>query len=292
MVERYFEKFPVISYSNNSIVDITKRAVLLDKVYNTPLAFFPYTISSEERADQFSYRYYEDPFQTWILYFSNKIVDPYYEWYLHDREFQEYIVKKYGSFDLPQQKIKHYKNDWENSQIININAFNALTPGQKEYWEPVYGYNNLITSYRRKQKDLIVNTNRICSYEVANSAGFIKDEICDIVFNLTYKGQGQVLFSSNNVVKLQHISGTYLSNDSVSITGNSYISGIESNTNTAFTSSTLVSTNIPADEEVYYSPVTYFQYETDKNEFNKTIQIIDKRFSQQLSDNLKTIMEQ
>ena len=110
MVERYFEKFPVISYSNNSVVDITKRAVLLDKVYNTPLAFFPYTIASEERADQFSYRYYEDPFQTWILYFSNKIVDPYYEWYLHENEFYDFMVKKYGSYYDSQQKVKYYRN--------------------------------------------------------------------------------------------------------------------------------------------------------------------------------------
>ncbi|CAB4162767.1 Baseplate wedge protein gp53, bacteriophage T4 [uncultured Caudovirales phage] len=292
MVERYFEKFPIITYSNNSVVDITKRAVLLDKVYNTPLAFYPYTITSEERADQFSYRYYEDPFQTWIIYFSNKIVDPYYEWYLNNREFYDFMIKKYDSIDLPQQKIKHYKNDWETSENINVNGYDALTPGQKEYWEPVYGYNNTIVAYKRKPKDLIVNTNRICSYQVANSSNFIKDEICDIIFNSINQGKGQVLFSSNNVLKLQHISGTYLSNATVSITGNSYIFGNESNTNTSFISSTLSVTNIPADEEIYWAPVTYFEYETNKNEFNKTIRIIDKNFSQQLSDNLKTIMEE
>ena len=60
MPERYFEKFPVITYSNNQVVDITKRVTLLDRVSESPYVFYPYDISNAERADHFSHRYYED----------------------------------------------------------------------------------------------------------------------------------------------------------------------------------------------------------------------------------------
>lgn len=286
-MEKYFEKFPTIQYANTTVVDITKRAVLLDKIYNNPLIYYPYTISSEERADQLSYRYYEDQYQSWLIYFANKIVDPYYEWYLHDKEFSEFIIKKYGSYHIPQQKIKHYKNDWNSEQSITVSRFDSLTIGERKYWEPVYGYNNIISSYKRKEKDWIVNTNKVVKYTVTNTNGFIKDEICTVYLN-NKLGKGQVLFASGTELYLQHVSGYYY--DSTMTETNSIV-GSESELSTEFSAVEISVNNIPADEEVYWTPITYLQYEFDKNEFNKTVQIIDSSLAQQASDNLKDLMK-
>jgi len=287
-MEKYFEKFPLIQYANTTVVDITKRATLLDKVYNDPLIYYPYTISDEERADQLSFRYYEDPYKSWLIYFSNKIVDPYYEWFIHEREFNEFITKKYGSYYIPQQKIKHYKNSWNSEESINVSRFNSLSIGEKKYWEPVYSYSYSISSYKRKQKDWIVNTNKIVKYNVLNSKGFIKDEICNIVFSNDKIGKGQILFISDNIIHLQHISGYY--DDTISSL-TSYILGTESKVESTFSGVELLSTNIPSDEEAYWKPVTYFEYEYEKNEFNKTVQIVDSSFAQLASDNLKDLMK-
>ena len=59
-----FDKFPQITYSNNVIVDITKRVTLLDRVSKNPYIFYPFKIESNERPDQLSNRYYNDPFKT------------------------------------------------------------------------------------------------------------------------------------------------------------------------------------------------------------------------------------
>ena len=72
MAEKYFEKFPVITYSNNQVVDITKRVALLERVSSNPYVFYPYEITSNERADQLSTRYYGDAYRSWIFYISNK----------------------------------------------------------------------------------------------------------------------------------------------------------------------------------------------------------------------------
>jgi hypothetical protein len=290
-MEKYFDKFPKIQYSNNEVVDITKRATLLDKVYNNPLAYYPYAISSEERADQLSERYYKDSYQSWLIYFANKIIDPYYEWYLHEREFNDYIVKKYGSYFRSQQKIKHYKNNWSFEESLTVSGYDALATNQQKYWQPVYGYSNSVVSYKRKELDWVINTNKIVSYDVENSDGFLKEEICFIVFDNTYSGKGQISFSSNNVLCLKNISGTFIDGGDVSISGSSYIYGTESETNTVFTTSTLIVNNIQPEEEVYWRPISYFEYEADKNDFNKTVQIIDNSLAQIASDNLKDLMK-
>src|SRR5210317_201006 len=104
-IDKYFEYFPKIVYSNNSVVDITRRVVITNVLNNDPYSFYPYELSVYERADEFSNRYYDDPFKSWVVYLSNKIVDPYYEWHLQDTEFFSLLENKYGSVYNAQTKI-------------------------------------------------------------------------------------------------------------------------------------------------------------------------------------------
>jgi len=285
MAEKYFSKFPKIQYGNNYVVDITRRVVLMDKISGNPYAFYPYDIASEERADQFSYRYYEDQFKSWLVYLTNQITDPYYEWYLTQPQLDEFIEKKYGSIQTAQQKIKYYKNNWENVENISVSQYNSLTDDSKYYWEAVYG-NGSITSYKRKKIDLTATTNKVVSYAVSNTS-FVNNEICKIVYNSNYVGYGQVASAANNYLYLQHVYGTYSSN----VAGTCYIYGTESKVNTAFTSVSVVANNIPDSEFVYWKPVTYYDYEFDKNEYNKSIKVMDSKFAQQASDNLKNLLK-
>ena len=302
MPARYFDKFPTITYSNTTAVDITKRTALLERVSDNPYVFYPYEITSNERADQLSARYYEDQYKSWILYFSNKIVDPYYEWYLSQNEFTDFIVKKYGSYYDAESRIKNYRNNWLNQETISVSAFESLAYSQKKYWEPNYGSSNRITGYSRKQVDWIINTNKIVSI-AANSAtyqaytdkqrDFVKDEICTIYFDQYHQGRGQVLLTSNSNITLQHLSGDFLASGEVVINANSYIYGHESTVNTKFIATTLIANNfIDGAEEVYWSPVTYLDYEIERNEFNKTIRVIDSSLKQTVVDNLKTLMKE
>jgi len=291
MPQRYFDKFPVISYANNQAIDITRRVTVLDKIENIPFVYYPYEITDNERADQLSARYYDDQYKSWILYLVNKIVDPYYEWYLHENEMVDFLDKKYGSYYNAQTKIKYYVNDWVDSDKITIGGFNALTTGMQRYWEPEYGSNGKTMSYKRKQIDWKTNTNRIVQYSVSNTF-FINDEICYINFDNQNYGRGQVLSVSNNLISICHVSGIYKNSAEVSITSSSYIYGSESSVNTVFTTSTLVSSNIPAEEEAYWKPVTYLEYEEDKNEFNKTLRVLDNRLKQVAVDNLTDLLKE
>lgn len=206
--DRYFEKFPTINYSNNLVVDITKRVTFLDSVSRNPYVFYPYDLVSEERADQFSSRYYLDSYKSWIIYLTNGITDPYYGWYLNEREFNEFIEKKYGSIFNARQKIKFYKNDWVSKENISVSAYNALSQDMKKYWVANYSMGSSINDYSRKQIDWTYNTNRVMSYTVANTS-FIQDEVVNIYLDGKAFGKGQVVGFSNTEIYVQHVSGYF-----------------------------------------------------------------------------------
>lgn len=292
MADRYFDKFPVVNYKSENVIDITRRASLLDKVSSNPYVFYPYEITANERPDQLSARYYDDQFKSWIIYVANKITDPYYEWYMHEREFIEFLDKKYGSHVTAQQKIAFYRNDWVGKDSINVSAYNALIPGAKKYWEPELGPNNRTIGYKRKQIDWKANTNKVVSYAVTNGKSFVLNEICNIWFDPYNMGKGQVVHNSNNYIKLQHVSGTYNDVDDVYITGSSHIYGTESKSNTVFTEATVEVNNIPVGEESYWKAVSYFDYESERNEYNKTIRVLDSTLRNVMVDNLTDLMKE
>ena len=286
MAEKYFQRFPRVTYSDYRAIDITKRVKLLDTVSNNPYVFYSYDIGDSERADSFSSRYYNDSYMSWLLYISNDIIDPYYEWYLSAEELEGLVEKKYGSLADAKLKIKHYRNNWENQEDITISDFSNLNEEKQTYWTPVYN-NGVLYSYTRKQEDWIASTNKIVSYTVSNTS-FIADELCDIVFNTGVIGRGQVVQSSNNNVYIKNVSGSF----DEDVTANSYIYGRESTVNTAFTAVSVISQTISSNVESYYTPITYFDYEYEKNEFNRTIRVIDSEYKYLAVENLIDLMEQ
>lgn len=290
MAARYFDKFPTITYANTTALDITKRTTILNTVNGNPHAFYPYELDVFERPDQFSNRYYNDSYKSWILYLSNQIVDPYYEWYLQENEFYDLLDKKYGSSVLAQRKTMFYRHNWVNVDDISVSNFDALPYSLKRYWHPNYGASNQILSYSRIKADWSITTNKTVVYSVANTSGFVKDELCNIVFDTNDYGSGQVLDIVGNNLYMQHVSGTFVPNTTVIITGSSYIYGTENNSNTIFVSAAQIANNLAIEEEVYWSPVTYYDYENAKNEYNKSIKILDNRLTKTIVNDLTKLM--
>lgn len=328
MPDRYFEKFPTITYANSQVKDITERVIFTDNTLKNPYVFYPYDLDHYERPDQFAYRYYNDQYYTWLLYMTNQITDPYYEWYLTQDQFYSFIEKKYGSLEIAQTKIKYYRNNWATSNTISVSYYDALPATLNHYWEEQYGVGGNLIGYSRVKIDTIVNTNNIRVYTVNNNIQFIRDEICDINFDGINTGKGQVVNFVNNTdrisiiqynalsvnnkgywepyydinnqqdgfvrkqsVYLQHTSGTTLANTTVNITANSFLHGHESNVTINFTATDSYANNFLPEEEVYFSPVTHFEYENEKNEANKTIQVLDQPYAKKISNILKGLLK-
>jgi hypothetical protein len=98
-----FNYYPLIDYkvdvfksdirSTNIMVEVEVVERYL-KDYNS---FFKYTLRDGERADMVAYDQYGDSSLDWIIYLVNKVVDPYKDWLMDDKQFRQYMEAKYNT---------------------------------------------------------------------------------------------------------------------------------------------------------------------------------------------------
>lgn len=290
MTERYFEKFQNITYANTVARNITQRAVVLNSVYSSPMLFYPYDIEQGERPDNIADRYYKDEYLGWILHLTNKVVDPYYDWYLDQETFEAFIVKKYGSLATATSKVKFYRNNWySNRNVITVDSYESLDGSLKKFYDPVYADPDLLIrllGYIRKPEDWKKTTNAIVTYNAPGEA-FINDEVVDVYFGSTVIGGGQICARTATTTTIQHTSG----NVTLDVGINPFkLVGRESNNEEVYTNATLLLDIIPANETNYWEPVYCYDYENEVNESNKSIQVLKAEYSGQISKELKTLL--
>jgi hypothetical protein len=291
MAEKYFEKFPIITYANTTCRNLTRRVKIVENPRESPYIFYPYEITDHLRSDHVAEYYYEDSELDWMIYHSNQIIDPYYDWYINDDQFEQLIKYKYGSIENSQKKIIHYQNNWADDDNELTPSFynNTLANTHKDFYAPVWSpISKKIVSYKRKQQDKITNTNRILQYTIANSSSnaFISGEIIDIKTS----GQdataatGEVIFANTTTMRIKNVSGNTIANTSLirDIVGETSFANAQAN------SVTTMFENIPLDQEIFYDAITYYEYELGKNENNKTIKLIGDGVASIAADNFAT----
>jgi hypothetical protein len=289
-MERYFIKFPTLTYANTECKDITRRVVLENVLQKNPSLYHKYTISQGLRPDMLSASYYEDSYLDWLIYLNNGIVDPYYGWYLETDDFDQFIKKKYGSTEQAMKKVAYFQLNWptDDKEITPSFYENNLPDTLKKYYVPVFNVNNRIVSYVRKQEDVVTNTNRILHFDVTVNSGngFVVGEIIDINNNALSEVVGvcEVVFANTSVVKAQHIGGNTAPTNK--------LVGENSNTIATITNTDIRANNIPDDEYVYWSPVYYYEYENEKNEKNKNIRLLDTGFAMEVAEQLRVALKE
>lgn len=278
-----------MTYANTLCKDITRRVTMEDKLKLNPSLYHRYTIGETERADLLAHSYYEDSYYDWLIYLNNGIVDPYYGWYMDMYDFNNYILKKYGSIEQAQKRIKYYQLNWPTNDVELTPSYyeNNLPDHLKKYYDPIFNTQNKIISYRRKKDDIVTNTNKLLQFAVGSVTGngFVKGEIIDI-YNSTLSsviGGCEVVFANTTTLKVHHISGNTNSTNKVL--------GETSNTLATITQSDILIENLPDDEAVYWSPIYYYDYELEKNEKNKNIRLIDSSFSLDIAEELRVILK-
>lgn len=279
MTEKYFNKFPVIFYRDKEAIDITRRVKIQPKDKNNPYNFYPFTLRDELRSDEVADFYYVDPELDWLVYHMNNIVDPYYDWYNTNEKFEQLLKDKYGSIETSKEKILFYRNNWYDDDVqIPPSHFDSTLPyNWKKYYMPEWGPKAEVLSYKRKEDDTAVNTNRILRYNVTYVSGnsYTIGEIIDIKYSGNIVAGGEVVYSNSSTLSIKHVSGNTIANSSVVVN----ITGETSATNATANSVTTVIECIPLDEEVFWSPVYYFEYEQEKNESRKHIQLINNELA-------------
>ena len=281
---------------------------------NSKQAYYDYTVKEGTRPDNLSYDYYSNSDYIWLINLANQFVDPYYDFPISEDNLKVLITKKYGSVANAQNTIKFFRTNWlADESRITPTAYSAFGVGQQKYWAPEINQNNSIIAYVRKKEDWIVTTNKIQNlsydysvvdnefvnvltednYEIMteNDFNIVVDYIPETVTDKKFVAgelvsQGGVTFAtvvtvSETTLVIQHISGT-------AVTGK--ITGLTSGASGVVTSLVTVSTNIPSNELVYWESVSIYDYEIEQNNKKRNIKLIDNRFADAATKELKNLL--
>lgn len=298
----YFNKFPTISYNGYDAKNILAKGQLSKKTKSSYSLYYPYSMKDDDRVDQLSYNYYDDPGYTWLIWFANETIDPYFDMPLSDVDLAKHISSKYGSIEVAARKIKYYRVDWVNDETeltpaqfeeLSNNTFNG---SHRKYYDVVLDSYGLVKKYVRKQDDSILSTNQTIILTLTNTSGtFVKDEEVQINNNPSIYAFVKDVNGSN--ITIQHTTGFPVDPSipagqifSLSTTFNGFtVTGQESGATGEIVSGTAVKTMAEVDS-LYWSPVTYLDYEYEENIKKRYIQLIGSNYRGNAEEELKRIM--
>ena len=272
----YFNFFPSTNYANNIVTNVIAKIKFDQSVQENLAIFYPYTIQQGERADQIAARVYDDSTLDWIIYLSNNITDPYYDWPLSQEQFNQYILAKYGTIPKAEE-IAFYRNNYaDDDTMLSPSAYNLLSTSIKKYYSPVIGFNDQIVSYQRKQLDHVVETNIVQSLTLSSVTGFQVGE--KIIQN---SNSGYINYKGSTYILISKVTGSIT-------TGN--ITGSTSGTTATVTGSSILNYTIPVSEIPFYSPVTFLTYEEEINESKYNIRILDRSYIGKVQKDIRELL--
>jgi hypothetical protein len=277
---RYFDRFPVVDYDGKIVKNILARVDFTEQSKKEIYSNFQFTLEEGfERPDLLSYNYYGSSQFDWMIYLTNNIVDPYYDYYKSTEDFKKYIDNKYGSTANARVIIKFYRNGWHTDErLITVAQFEALqadeTLNLRKYWKPKLTNIGAILGYERIKEDWVVSTNKIVLLSLAVSPSLFV--IGDRVSQTSTGAYATVDFidTENKTLTVKHVSGTFVANTAEGIS-----------------TVTLLKQNISDAEASYWYAVNAYEEEQEVNEMKKNVTLLkssylaetEKQFIQQLS---------
>lgn len=102
----YFKSFPTTTWDKKEVVDISRRATILNKVKGDPYGFVPYTVQDGDTIEMIAYHYYGDAELSWLILLANDIIDPYEDFFKEKAQLDQYIINK-------------YRDDWYQTAIVD-----------------------------------------------------------------------------------------------------------------------------------------------------------------------------
>jgi hypothetical protein len=118
----YFSYFPTVTYQDVTgkskiAIDVFKRAKMVNmRNIIQSSTFYKYTIQDGERPEDIADRYYGDTQYYWIILYANEILNVPAQWPRSYRQFEKYIISKYGSVEYAANRtseasIHHYEDE-------------------------------------------------------------------------------------------------------------------------------------------------------------------------------------
>lgn len=277
---RYFDRFPIVDYDGSVAKNILARVDFTEKTKRDIYSTFQFTLEEGfERPDLLSYNYYGSSKFDWMIYLTNNIVDPYYDYYKSADDFKSYVETKYGSNSNARSITLFYRLNWhEDERTITIQQYDSLiadeTANARKYWKPKLTNTGAVIGYERIKEEWIVSTNKVLSLSLnVVPTGF---EVGDRVSQTSTGAYATIDYIDleNNRLTVKHVRGAFAVNAAEGI------SEIK-----------VLSQNIPDAEAEYWYAVNAYDDEKEANELKRNVVVlkssylaeVEKQFIQQIS---------
>lgn len=130
----FFSQVPNVEYPKfyddgkiseyESVKNIFKRVVVREDIFENLSFFQKYNIIGDERPDMVADKFYDDPSLDWVILLSNNIINLNYEWPLTQRQFDRYLLDKYGSYENI-----YFIHHFESIKVTSSNGTTILKEG-------------------------------------------------------------------------------------------------------------------------------------------------------------------
>jgi hypothetical protein len=119
---KFYDDGKISEFEN--VKNIFKRVVVREDIFENLSFFSKYNIIGDERPDMVADKFYDDPSLDWVILLSNNIINLNDEWPLTQRQFDRYLLDKYGSYESIYD-IHHF----ESERIVSSNGTVILKEG-------------------------------------------------------------------------------------------------------------------------------------------------------------------
>ena len=133
-MSNYFSKIPDFEYVSRlpgakisdyvPVKNLFKRGMLRPDILENVAYFNKYNIKGDDRPDAIAFEIYGDPDLDWLVLTCNNIINIQSEWPMTQEIFNEYLLKKYGSYEGI-SAIHHY----ETTEVLTFDGLRLLEPG-------------------------------------------------------------------------------------------------------------------------------------------------------------------
>lgn len=145
----YFKRLPDILYPTldgtktsshdfTRIKNLFKRVYIPEQILKNYAAFENYNIIGNDRPDQVSQKYYDNPSYDWVIYIVNNIQNVRTDWPLSQSELNDFLFKKYTEAEL--SEIHHY----ETTEVKNDKGAVILKSGLRVPSDFVFKYSETV----------------------------------------------------------------------------------------------------------------------------------------------------
>ena len=219
-MSNYFKQLPDFEYVSRlpdakisdyiAVKNLFKKGELRPDIFQDLATFQKYQIKGDDRPDNVAQDFYQDSSLDWLVLTCNNVVNIQTEWPLTQRDFDRFLLDKYGTYaDL--ESIHHYETvELKNSKGVvmlekGLEVENDFSFSYYDWWlkeqKTIISANAVtsVTNYQYEEK--IENDKRNIFLLKTRYLGLVMDDMEDM---MTYK-KGSTQYVDETLKKAENI---------------------------------------------------------------------------------------